>query len=118
MTTIHAVDLPVTNSSPSGVHTMRASSSKKVATMFRSLVRWAGVLVVVGATVGLTSCVADVEPAVAVPADYYAYPYTYYDRHIVYHVNGSWYYPYANRWYQYRRVPPDLARRNDSHHYQ
>jgi hypothetical protein len=66
---------------------------------------------------GVAGCRAEVEPAVAVPADYYAYPYTYYDGHIVYFVHGSWYYPYGNRWYHYRRVPSGLERRTGSLHY-
>jgi hypothetical protein len=75
------------------------------------------VVVLVVAAAGLVGCAAEVAPAVAVPRDYYYYPYTYYDGHIVYYVNGSWYYPYGNRWYYYRQVPPDLARHTSSLRY-
>jgi hypothetical protein len=63
-------------------------------------------------------CTAEVAAVPAAPvADYYDYPYTYYDGHIVYYVNGGWYYPYHDSWYYYRSVPPDLARRTGSLYY-
>ena len=79
----------------------------------RTFVRWARVALFVAA-VGLVGCAAEIAPAAQPPADYYYYPYTYYDGHIVYYVDGSWYYPYGNRWYYYRRVPPELAHRTGS----
>jgi hypothetical protein len=83
----------------------------------RSLVRKASILTLVAAAAGLAGCVAEVAPAPVAPVDYYEYPYTYYDGHIVYFVHGSWYYPYGNRWYYYRRVPPGLSRRSGELHY-
>ncbi len=78
--------------------------------------RWVTCLALVAAG-SLTGCAAEVATAPVAPADYYYYPYTYYDGHIVYYVNGSWYYPYGNRWYYYRRVPPELAHRTGSLYY-
>jgi hypothetical protein len=90
----------------------------------RDVPRWRGALArcvgvaalaLAGATV--SGCAAEVVPAPAAPVDYYYYPYTYYEGHIVYNVNGSWYYPYGNRWYYYRHVPPALAGRSGSLQY-
>jgi hypothetical protein len=43
-------------------------------------------------------------------ADVYAYPRTEYRGHVVYYVNGRWYYPRGRRWYYYRSEPPELLR--------
>src|SRR5262245_57744862 len=85
----------------------------------RWIVRGVAGLMFAAAVTGVAGCMAtaEVEPAVAVPDDYYVYPYTYYDGHIVYFVHGSWYYPSGNRWYHYRRVPPGLERRTGSLQY-
>jgi hypothetical protein len=77
----------------------------------RALARWAARLACLGLGAGVVGCVAEVAPAPVVPADYYFYPYTYYDGHIVYNMYGNWYYPYGNRWYYYRHVPPGLVYR-------
>jgi hypothetical protein len=76
----------------------------------RAAMRWAG-LALVAASSGAVGCVAEVAPAPVAPLDYYYYPYTYYDGHVVYYVQGNWYYPYGDRWYYYRHVPPGLVYR-------
>src|SRR5689334_6982210 len=75
----------------------------------RVIVRRAAVVVLIAASSALTGCAAEVVTAPVAPSGYYYYPYTYYDGHIVYFVEGNWYYPYGNRWYVYRHVPPGLA---------
>ena len=99
--------------------TVHEKSGRPVRGWGRAVARWTGLLALVAATAGLSGCAAEVatEPAVAVPSDYYYYPYTYYDGHIVYFMNGSWYYPYGNRWYYYRHEPPELSSRTGSLRY-
>jgi hypothetical protein len=65
----------------------------------------------IAASSALTGCAAEVATAPVAPRDYYYYPYTYYDGHIVYFMEGNWYYPYGNRWYVYRHVPSGLVYR-------
>ncbi len=91
---------------------MQPTHWQSVRTSLRPLVRRIAPLFIIAASAGLAGCAATVEPAVAVPVNYYEYPYTYYDGHVVYYVQGHWYYPHRDRWYHYRRVPPDLARRS------
>jgi hypothetical protein len=83
------------------------TSAKRIAALARAAAVVGSVALGGGALAGCTAEVA----AEAGPANYYAYPYTYYEGRPVYFVNGRWYYPAGNRWYYYRRVPPELARR-------
>jgi hypothetical protein len=69
--------------------------------------------VLVAVVLGPIACTAEVA-AVSPPRDYYYYPYTYYDGHIVYYIDGSWYYPNGGRWYSYRHAPAALQ---TSHYY-
>jgi hypothetical protein len=78
----------------------------------RAVVRYAALVALIAASSALGGCAAEVATAPVPPRDYYYYPYTYYDGHIVYFVEGNWYYPYGNRWYVYRHVPPALASRH------
>jgi hypothetical protein len=58
--------------------------------------------------------VTDDEAAVEVEtvpaADFSAYPRAEHRGHVVYYVNGRWYYPRGRRWYYYRTEPPELTR--------
>jgi hypothetical protein len=68
------------------------------------------------------ACTAQVEtatPAVveddevevsSVPVEIETYPHTEYRGHVVYLVDGRWYYPRGRHWYAYRTEPAPLVR--------
>src|SRR5262245_38731571 len=88
--------IPSTMDSEPGVHRVQHGDARRFVRWEHVAARWAGLLALVAASSVFVGCAAEAEvaPAPAVPVDYYYYPYTYYDGHIVYYVDGSWYYPY------------------------
>jgi hypothetical protein len=107
--TLVAFAIRSTMDSHSPLDRVQQGDAGRLARWGRRAARWAGRLLLAAGGTGLAGCVAEVAPAPVAPLNYYYYPYTYYDGHIVYHVAGNWYYPYGNQWYYYRRVPPGLA---------
>jgi len=78
-------------------------------------------LVAAGSIAMVAGCTAQVETASpgvvddeveapAAPARYETYPQTEYRGHVVYLVDGRWYYPRGRRWYYYRTEPAPLVR--------